>query len=265
MPIEFLAPLAEKLSKLSPVITWESRALPSGGNEARSIQTDLDRQIQDGIEILSSTGAEAAIIIGWCTGARIALEVASRWHGELTGLALLNGGYNFENCKQTAFEANMANSMPRIAADPKYAEMFFKGIFAREGAASRSSAAASKLLASASAQDIYLASLPFQSAENLFTYARLLSGFFDGGPRINTAYASKTLVLTCNEDLTVSPESSHLVAEMMPGCQFHMVNGGDHFSLYWDKIYIDYAEKFVARALVQSEVIAEAASLGRSS
>jgi nucleoside-diphosphate-sugar epimerase/pimeloyl-ACP methyl ester carboxylesterase len=259
MPIEFMMPLAERLSTHAPVLTWESRGLPSSAGNSDDLRTDFQRQVEDAVEILASANVKSALILGWCSGVWLALEIARTWGGDVIGMGLLNGGYNFTNCRLTAFEANMKNMMPHIAADRRYADTLFRSIFSTPQTPDRPVGASQLLAVSASAQDIYMASLPFQSADNIFMYARLLSGFYNREPRINLDLATHTLVLSCSEDIMASPESSQMVADMISNSTFHVVEGGDHFSLYWDRRYIDFVDEFAARSISAHEPGVESA------
>jgi pimeloyl-ACP methyl ester carboxylesterase len=257
MPIEFMMPLAERLSNHAPVLTWESRGLPSSAGNSDDLRTDFQRQVEDAVEILASANVKSALILGWCSGVWLALEIARTWGGDVIGLGLLNGGYNFANCRLTAFEANMKKMMPHIAGDRRYADTLFRSIFSSPQTPDPAGAAPLLLAVSASAQDMYMASLPFQSADNIFMYARLLSGFYNREPQINLDFATQSLVLTCSEDIMASPESSQMVAAMISNSTFHVVEGGDHFSLYWDQCYIDFVDEFAARSISAHESLRE--------
>lgn len=259
MPVEIVENLARELADSANVVTWESRGLPSPQSNGCLVDFDasIERQVQDAVEVLEAFGVTQAALVGWCSGARLALELVERCPDTVTGIVLMNGGYNFDNVPRTQFEINIANSMPKIASDPRYAEIFHKSIFAqpqdwRDNNGRPGSSG--DLLRSAAADEVYLASLPFHSPENLYRYARLTTPYIRSQTYISPRLKDiPTLVLTGDADTTASEESSREFSRRAPLTTFTSIPGADHYALFWDNRFISAAAGFIA-ALANAEV-----------
>jgi pimeloyl-ACP methyl ester carboxylesterase len=245
MPADLVSHLAIRLAELAPVLTWESRGLPSKDTDFTDMDVSLARQAQDGVEVLGAGGVKTAVIVGWCAGARLAIELAATWAGHVRGLVLLNGGYNLTAGAKTPFEMSMNTSMPKISRDRRLAEVFYHGIFAGAQASDAATASPDGLLRSASASDVYLASLPFHSADNLYRYSRLTTPYIERPFALcDSVKRMRALVMTGDADKTASPESSRSVAELIPDADFVSIDGADHYSLYWDDQFMSRATQF---------------------
>jgi nucleoside-diphosphate-sugar epimerase/pimeloyl-ACP methyl ester carboxylesterase len=255
MPLEFVRPIVKRLATTCRVITWDTRGLPSSYHGREGLDYGLDRQVADAIEILAHFNVDSAIILGWCAGARLALEVASNWDGATEGLVLMNGAYHLEPAEYTVLERNMATSLPVIAANPRYAEAYHRAIFGKQGDDDRAAwtiegppSSTGDLIESAysaNADDIHLASLPFESAENLFIYASLLTAYIDSPLKLSDLPDVPALVMTCAGDLTANPTASRRLARALRDGRLEFFPGGDHFSLYWQGEFIDTLAGFV--------------------
>lgn len=256
MPAEFVRPLAERLGGSCRVITWESRGLPSHYPVSEAFDYSLDRQACDGLEVLNHFDAGGAIITGWCAGARLALRIASILRTDAAGLVLMNGSYNLDAEEYTRVEHNMAGTMPHLATSRQHAEAFYRALFQRPDYNAQSergvvvSSAPAELadaVYSANSDDIHLANLPFQSSENLYRYACLMTTYIETPLELVGLPDVPSLVLTCERDLTANPRSSHRIAEAMDAAELVCLPDGDHFSVHWDSQYGRWVEDFVSR------------------
>lgn len=255
MPLEFARPIAKRLATTHRVITWDTRGLPSACHGREDLDYGLDRQIADAIEVLAHFDIDTATIVGWCAGARLALEVASTWDGVTAGLVLMNGAYHLEPAEYTVLERNMATSLPVIASNRRYAEAYHHAIFGKQGGDDRSAwipevrtSSTGDLIESAysaNADDIHLASLPFESAENLYIYASLLTAYIESPLKLSDLPDVPTLVMTCEGDLTANPTASRRLARALRQGRLEFFPSGDHFSLYWQGEFIDILAGFV--------------------
>lgn len=254
MPVEFVRPVVQRLAKTYRVITWETRGLPSFYDDAERLDYRMERQVRDGLEVLEHFGVTSATLLGWCAGTRIAMDIASAWSGTTTGLVLMNGGYPTDPPEVTALTMNLATTMPRVASDRQYADEFYQVLMGGPATSPTSDdeggvASINDLIETAyesNADNIHLASLPFESAENLFVYANLLKPYVDTPQDLTNLPDVETLILTCDGDLTAHPKSStRFAAEVLVKAQCVSLPFGDHFSLYWDDKYIDIVEEFV--------------------
>lgn len=238
MPVECLVPLMEDLAKTHHVMTWESRTLPSGYSNGAELAVDLNRHVQDALEVVDYLAKRPFTVVGWCTGARLALRLAKQATDRVVSVALLNGGYDI-GLPRTVFEKNMWEFMPVIAADKRYASIYQQSIFntKRDSEVSNEERSAremtsSTLMATASPQFLHLASLPFRSADNLFLYARLVSAFVKEPPEADEFdIRVPVLVMTGDEDTTTNPYASEVVSQRISGARFVNMEGADHFGL----------------------------------
>ncbi|MGA8126398.1 MAG: alpha/beta fold hydrolase [Mycobacterium sp.] len=270
MPLDFVRPIAKRLATTCRVITWDSRGLPSACDGREGLDYGVDRQVADAIEVLEHFDVDTAVILGWCAGARLALEVASAWDGATAGLVLMNGAYHLEPSEYTVLERNMATSMPIIASNRRYADTYHRAIFGKQGGDDRS-AGVSEVRArstgdliesaySANADDIHLASLPFESAENLYIYASLLTAFIESPLQLSDLPDVPALLMTCAGDLTANPTASRRLALAMRRARLEFFPRGDHFSLYWQGEFVDTLAGFVEEVNGAPQAIAAPAN-----
>jgi len=241
MPAEFIRPMADYLSNHYKVITWESRTLPSMSATGETADVSFQRHILDAKDIMDSVGIIDTILIGWCTGARLALAVSSNFPNSIKKTILLNGSYWLENCDKTVFEKNILLTMPKIAQKKKYAEFFHKSIFSRKSAGATSEEVEAQdqsndLLSSTDPNLVHLTSIPFHSQDNLFLYARLVTEFINAKINIKElALKQPIYVITCTHDNTTNPSSSQWIYRNIANARFTKLVNEDHFALYRSK------------------------------
>lgn len=241
MSVEFVRPLAHRLSGAFRVITWESRELPGFYDDAQALQHLMDRQARDGLDVLAHFGVSGAKLLGWSAGTRIALEIASTWDGATSSLVLMNGAYPIEPAELTALTRKYADDFypvptggdctPARAVDTGSVSMTCD----LAGATLGSNAAA-----------MYSASSPPRPADNVRAYAKLLLSQANKALDLSKLPNVPALILTCDGDLTSPSSSSTRFASEVPfKARCISLPAGDHFSLYWDPQYIDAVDDFV--------------------
>jgi nucleoside-diphosphate-sugar epimerase/pimeloyl-ACP methyl ester carboxylesterase len=238
MPVEFVRPMAEELSREYRVVTWDTRLLPGSSNDPVGIDVSLTRHVQDACEIMKRLKIDKAMVVGWCAGARVALKLSSSNAHRVLGVALLNGSYSTKNLPQTRFEQTMSLVMPRISSDYEYAKVFHRSIYSVGEASSETEGGIAQrrsheLLTSTNPDFLHLTSIPFSNYDNLYRYAKLIKALIDE-PMVDSDFEVQvpTLVLTASSDVTAHPAASKKVSEWIAGAAFTSVEGGDHFSLY---------------------------------
>lgn len=253
MPMECMRPLMEHLSRSAKVASWECRGLPSPGPDIDEMDVSIDRHAADAADVCEEYGFEQVVLVGWCSGARLAMRIAARFPGLVSGMVLLNGGH-IGGTDPSVFERNIAKVMPLIAADRRYAGLFYESIFRHKGpaeAASTESEASdlvtSTLLATDSPQFLHLASRPFQSEESLYAYGRIQAAFL-AEQNMDAEFDVRlpTLISTGTADTTVNPRSSWELAKRIPGAQVVELRGRDHFAMYHDRDLLEKVSAFVA-------------------
>ncbi|WP_323773907.1 alpha/beta fold hydrolase [Alcanivorax sp.] len=238
MPAEFMAPLAKKMSKNRFVVTWESRLLPSSGSDICEVVGDIGAHLADMEAVMDRLKIDTADVVGWCSGAGVALASGLTEIGRrVKKIALLNGAYLHTDVTPTGFEKNINTIMPKVANDYLYAEMVFNSIFksrsdAKNFEEKNAAKSTSSLLSSTDPDLVHLTSIPFQSPDNLYRYGQLVDGYLKSFPEKVSNFKHEVLFATGSRDITTSPESSKKMAEKIEGSQFIQIDGGDHFMVY---------------------------------
>lgn len=251
MPVDFLVPLSRKVAETHNVITWESRGVPSRSGDNGDISCSLSEHALDMREIMDQAGVFRCHVIGWCTGATVALRFASEFPDRVASVTLLNGGYNLCGAEQTQFEENMRTMMPLIADDRSQADYFFKTLFESsavvdDGDGYEASSTLDKILSSTNPRHVHLTSFPFRNSDLLYNYARLISAFIDETIEGDIARVGcPCLVVTGLRDVTASPESSIFISDYLPNAELYVDAEGDHFMLHDNALLHDRVRHFI--------------------
>ncbi|MDP2228293.1 MAG: alpha/beta fold hydrolase, partial [Moraxellaceae bacterium] len=250
MPVDFVVPLSERLCRDHRVITWESRCLPSNAMPASSAAASIGAHVQDLQAILDHLGLEQVHLVGWCTGATVAIRFAAEFPHRTESLSLLSGGYNLSGAHETPFQINMREIMPLIAADKDQARFFFETLFKQtdfngveDGEASSS---LNRILSSTNPRHAHLTSFPFRNEGVLFNYARLINALISEPIEKDiTRIIKPCLVATGLMDVTASPESSIVVSEFLSGSDLFVDPESDHFMLHDNKLLHRRVHEFI--------------------
>lgn len=240
MPVEFWSPVAERLAKQYRVLTWETRGLPSFNANFDHTRCDVDAHVMDLKAIMKYVDVSSVHLVGWCTGAFVALKAALRDDSMVRSLILLNGAYNVQEAPETDFQVNMRTVMPRVAKDRRYAAFFHRSIFLRADVASthgdmeREAYTQFNTILGATDHDlVHLTSIPFQNVESLYRYGKLISQFIaESCSDWVNKIRQPALVLTGDQDCTAHPEGSRYVAARLPNARLVVYPAADHFALY---------------------------------
>lgn len=241
MPADFMVPIAKKLAQFFFVVTWESRLVPSQYSKQELCNEIgfIDNHLLDFEMILDFFRLKKVDVVGWCSGAGIALaSTLSNLSSRVGKVVLINGAYEkINNVRPTNFESNIRLIMPKVANDSRYAGVIYNAIFrARNDSDTNeerdASNSTSALLSSTDPDLVHLTSVPFESADNLFKYAHLVDGYMCSFPENIHDCKHNVLVLTGDRDVTTSPGSSRYIASKIKKSTFIEIAGGDHFMHY---------------------------------
>ncbi len=240
MPAAFWTPLAARLSNQNHVLTWETRGVPSFDPDFAQKECDVDAHVRDLLAVLTENGIQQAHLIGWCTGALVALKAAYLAPERVRSLVLLNGSFSLSAAHpRTPFERNMRLVMPRIASSRRTAELYYRTIYlpTRNGGGSEPTDQAevqiAQLLMSTDPDLIHLTSYPYDSVDTLHRYGRLitetlkedLEGWIDG-------VRCPALVVSGERDATEHPAASRHVASRLDDALLEVYPEMDHFGLF---------------------------------
>jgi pimeloyl-ACP methyl ester carboxylesterase len=136
-----IEPAVSELARSYNVLTWEARLILEPEVElpdraALSIQAN----VEDVTAILAAFEISSAFLIGYCSGAAVALHAAAASWGWLKGVALVNGAYFRQDgaCDCTQYEKDVMALMPTVASDYRsasyvHAKFFKNHSFSRNG------------------------------------------------------------------------------------------------------------------------------------
>jgi pimeloyl-ACP methyl ester carboxylesterase len=227
LPFGFRPGAARRLfAQLSQVnlLTWQSRAI-------------IDRSAEDGVDAVLTPQAHAADfaavlkhfdvgksdVIGFCSGAGIALLAASEYGPMVDRLALVCGEYMLppDICRQTVFQREVDRLLPLAATGRGIARILCEKL------ASGKVAPKSELEAEVA--------LPFSDPEYLYRHGvNYLSYRRMDFRRVAKEVRQRTLVISTQDDQQVTREGSALLAAALPDMARHLDLPGDHYAIFRD-------------------------------
>lgn len=248
MPFELMAPLGRQLADGLRVITWESRGAPGLSGELVAERCRSDTHARDLAAILVAEGCGPAHIIGWCTGAPVAVKFAELFPTSVRTLTLLNGAFPLAGLPRTPFQESMRSLMPKVAASLDAARFYHRVVFGGEHGGDER-AQVSRVLGEVDPSLVHLTSLSFRSPAALHRYALLLREFFaELDEREPPSVTAPTLVLTGTNDQVADPVAAAAVGAQIPGARQIEMTGGDHYSMYFDPAVGRMIAGFIAEA-----------------
>jgi pimeloyl-ACP methyl ester carboxylesterase len=204
------------------VVTWPSRYLV----DAATIPEEpsalcFERQVQDACSVLGTIEASEIVVVGYCSGAALALEAAKRVsERRVRKLILVNGSFNLDaiHASRTQYEKDLDQLMPLAAKDRAAARLVRQQLqlaFARSRREHEFSDETRR---------------PFQCDELLYRYSNTYCSFremdsLEGTDRLGL----EALVISGMRDLTASPQSSAVIAKSLPRAALHVEEDGDHY------------------------------------
>lgn len=257
MPVEFWTRFAKQLGADFDVITWESRGCPNLDPAFDDHPHRFDHHTRDLLWIMDHFGVVRAQLVGWCSGAQIALKAARDCPERITGVASLNGSFGLtQSFRMTTFETRLREIMPKIAADRRLAEIYFNIVYGNRKAdgvdvsqMDEKQQQASSILSSVDPALMHLTSRPFESVGSLFRYASLLAASLQeetqdwiGGVKV------PVFVYSGEMDQTSHPDASRWLARSLDDSSLMIDESGDHFSFYRDDSVMRRVGEYLDRA-----------------
>lgn len=261
-PVDFWIPIAKAIRDDFHVLTWESRGVPNMNNKFNESECSFAAQMGDMHEVIKSSGSDHVHIVAWCTGAQLALRYCAMHPEKVKSMIIINGNYNFHNAPKTELEKNMRSVVPRIGKDKRYADLYYKTMYGSNEDAGNDAQTRKKQITNALFQTnptlMHLTSIPFQSSESLYRYAKLIAAYYenDGVPEDCKAVETKTLVVTGMENLTIHRDGSFIAKSMLVNSELMCVENDDHYILYTNPSFINNVHEF----LIHHEALSETKS-----
>lgn len=237
-----LAPLAARLARRHRVVIGERIGLSaSAGAE---VPCGPAEHAADLVAILDALGIGAAhALVGWCTGAAIALRFAATCPDRARSLVLLNAAFAFEqDVPATDHQRTLAAILPRVVRTPSLARTFAR-MLADTAAPPAWAAAPDPTLAEAIAA-------PVRDADALRRYARQFTAFLaEADDTLFQRVRSPSLVIAGDRDAVAHPAQSEEIARRLPDAELQRVPEGDHYLLWNADPLVEALEDFWHRRL----------------
>jgi pimeloyl-ACP methyl ester carboxylesterase len=212
----------ERLARNFSVITWETRlVLDPAPTADEAGAMSLHANVGDLESVFRYFELSRAYLIGYCTGAPVALHAAARHPGWFPKLALVNGSYFMQpgECELTQHERDILKIMPHIAAGETNAASVSKTfVYLRDSG---------KLLGDAFALETYR---PFYEGRSLHRLGLLVEDLIRNGVRpVAREIAVPALVTAGRNDAQTHCASSVLLRSELRDAELYL-DGGDHYA-----------------------------------
>ena len=207
------------------LVAWESRSiLEQTDREVGQNELSVDNHVEDLKLVLSSLSTEKFYLVGYCSGAGIALAAASKYPQLFEHLVLAHGEYAMlqePGCtSQFAMEIDSILSM--AAKDEEHLELVFKKI---------SGDRFDNNLGRPDGID-----LPFTEKAYLRRYAANYLEYKDiNFKSLATGIKHNTLVMTGEKDLQANVVSSQTIQQLLENSEICIDPDADHYGLLRDE------------------------------
>lgn len=219
--IDMAQPLCLRMLDCFNVVTWQARMILDDPSSTPDLsRTTPEMHVADMVSILSLLSVPRAGVIGYCSGAGIALMAAQRHPDRLSRLALVSGEYVLpeHTCPRSRHQIDVDNLLPLAAASRKNAIAIFK-----------------KLNDRPTPNDDPIASavnLPFSHPEFLYRFAVNYLAY----RRVNLLEVAEdvphaALVAVGDRDEQVTVRSSEMVQQRLSGGRLHVDPTADHYDV----------------------------------
>jgi pimeloyl-ACP methyl ester carboxylesterase len=234
LPFELMRPLAETLAGEGyRVATWESRGVPNLEPDFKPEECGVGSHVQDLHEVMSLSSWQRADVVGWCSGAQVALRFASTAPAAVRKLVLVNGFYSLWTAGlMSDFQEKLYRFVPSCVRSPASAGLVCR-MFSLSQTLGASRGAGAGVLPSIPQEVAPFTTALFASGERLFRYAHLLERFRDEPAHAWTEGVSgEVLVLVGDADRMSLPASSEEIARRLRGATVKRIAAGDHYMHY---------------------------------
>lgn len=240
--IDYWEPLVAKLLEKYRVIIWLAR----GTSRQSSVGEyySISDHAEDLKKILENESIEKNVLLGWCTGSKLALEFYSKYPDAVSLMMFLGGA--FKNLKgmenfYTKYEQNLEPLLEMVRKKPQLAGSlinYLKGVILGKTTDIKSVNVNSpesrdqviEMLSSVNMKLQPFVIGPFTDQVGLVKYAKQLADFWDHDVS-NSLDAVKIPILFVSGELDsiASAAISKEVSKLVPGSKYIEVKGGTHY------------------------------------
>lgn len=240
------------------VLTWESRGVPSLSGALDGERACFARHADDLEDLLALHGVERAHLVGWCTGADVALDFARRAPERVLSLTCLHGPFVAVSALRTPYQADLERIVRRAAQSEAQAELFQRLIgqlLAMPSDISSQCLDGQECLRGAvSVLDpelLHVTGAPLRSVQSLFRYCLLLRHYFDEAPSSAPSVPLPALVVSAEDDAIAHVGASREVAARL-GAELRVAATGGHFAPCKDDTLVAAVAAFLARCAAEA-------------
>ncbi len=234
MTITLVESLAQYLAATYRVIVCQSRDVPAVDELESDEALKFDRQTRDVAEVLEGLGAGEVDVVGWCTGAQLALELASTHPERVRRLVLLNGTFAYDQGRLSAWQRRLRSILGRVQGRRESCHQFCEMIYGVENEQALGAGAAryASLTSTRDAVVGYATSAPFRSPETLFRYSRVALDSFRRTECVRWSELPRSLVVAGALDDVVNLEAARWASAKARGAVLIELPEGTHYQHY---------------------------------
>ena len=203
-------------------------------------QGSIEDQIRDVEALLAEEAVERCILLGWCTGPKVAVELSARRPDAVAAMVFLNPTFRTTGTPReldTAYERSSEPLFRAVAARPSMAASVMKSLQASVAGPALDlegdDDAAADVLAMMSAALRPHVARPFRSEPVLVAYTRQILDFWACDSLAKAETLDVPLLVVASElDRVASPEAAREVARRVRGARLVEVPYATHYCLY---------------------------------
>ena len=203
------------------IVSWESRLILSEDEEpAPDGAFELSRHVKDFDTVLSACNIKKCVVVGYCSGAGIALGAANRYPQRISHLVLAHGEYvllNEQGCS-TQFAREVDGLLTMAHTDENHLRKIFEKVNADRLDAGEHRP---------QGMDLPYSRLAFlrRHAQNYQSYKK--ADFLKLARFVN----HRTLLMTGKKDAQANVASTLKIKSVMPNATVHIDEAADHYGL----------------------------------
>lgn len=239
--------LIDRLLRRHRLLTWEPRGL-----DPDRPPSTLSGHVDDLAAVLDAEGVDRCHLVGWCTGAKVAVRYHHKRPDRIGSMILLNGAFKHDGwdpALDSDYERNIAAVCRSLDRNPDGAARAL-ALFAGDGTAVDPSTLPGGVLALPHRDLAPELRRPYRSAGTLLRYARQLLDFWRYDATAGAAEVGAACLFVAAEyDRVSSPAGVRYAAGQFPTARYVEVGGATHYCLLdRAELIADLIEEQVARA-----------------
>ncbi len=203
------------------IVSWETRLILSLDDlPAPPGAFELHRHVRDFEVILTACGVQSCVVVGYCSGAGIALGAANRYPRRISHLVLAHGEYallNEPGCS-TQFAREIDGLLTMAHTDENHLRKIFEKV--KEERLDAGNHRPQGI-------DLPYSQLAFlrRYAQNYQTYKKV------DFQKLARSVTHRTLLMTGKKDAQANVASTVRIKELMPNSVLHIDEAADHYGI----------------------------------